>query len=166
MISIIVAVAQNGAIGKNNNLLWHLPDDMAFFKQKTKGHAIITGRKNYESIPEKFRPLPNRTNIVVSRQSDYHAPGSIVVSNLEEAISTALKISNDEIFIIGGGEIYRQALPLVDKIYLTRVNHTFEADTFFPEFNAEDWEETSRTHHPADDRHPFDFAFLVLERKS
>jgi len=164
-VSIIVAVAQNQAIGKNNDLLWHLPVDMAFFKEKTKGHCIITGRKNYESIPAKFRPLPNRTNIVITRQTDYNGAGAVVVSSLEDALAFAKTTQDEEIFIIGGGEIYRQALPLVDTIYLTRVHHSFDGDTFFPELQPSEWVETSKAHHPIDEKHAFAFDFLTYERR-
>lgn len=165
MISIIVAVAQNQAIGKNNDLLWHLPTDMAFFKEKTKGHCIITGRKNYESIPAKFRPLPNRTNIVITRQAEYNGGGAEVVSSLDDALAFAKTIQNEEIFIIGGGEIYRQALPLVDTIYLTRVHHSFEADTFFPELDDAIWQEVESIYHEADERHAYAFSFTTLVRR-
>jgi dihydrofolate reductase len=166
MISIIVAIAENNAIGKNNQLLWHLPADMKIFKEKTIGHCVITGRKNYESIPEKFRPLSNRTNIVITRQKNYQAPGAIVVSSLQEAIEKAKAISDDEIFIIGGGEIYAQSLSLADKIYLTKVHHTFDADTFFPELNLNDWAIVSSKKYSADDKNKYPFTFMELKRKS
>jgi dihydrofolate reductase len=166
MISIIVAAADNYAIGKNNNLLWDLPDDMRFFKEKTKGHCIITGRKNYESIPAKFRPLPQRVNIVVTRQAHYDAGGAIVVSSLEKAIQKAEEVEDREIFIIGGGEIYKEALPLADRLYITRVHHDFDADTFFPEIHLNDWVEIARKYHPKDDRHPYDFTFLTYDRRN
>src|SRR3954471_6943606 len=118
MISIIVACSENNVIGANNSLIWHLPADMKFFKEKTTGHCIITGRKNYESIPEKFRPLPNRTNIVITRQSDYSAPGASVVNSLEAALEKAKATGDEEIFIIGGAEIFNQALRYTDRIYL------------------------------------------------
>jgi len=108
-ISLIAALTRNRVIGKNNDLPWHLPDDMKYFMQTTKEHPVIMGRKNYDSIPEKFRPLPNRTNIVVTRQRDFVAPGCKVVHSLEEALDEATNITTDEIFIIGGAEIYRQA---------------------------------------------------------
>src|ERR1035437_7885391 len=108
MISIIVAVAENNVIGKDNSLIWHLPADMKYFKEKTSGHCVITGRKNYESIPAKFRPLPNRTNIVITRQANFKALGATVVSSIEEAIEKAKQRGDTEIFIIGGAEIYKQ----------------------------------------------------------
>lgn len=166
MISIIVAIAQNNAIGKNNQLLWHLPADMKIFREKTTGHCVITGRKNYESIPEKFRPLPNRTNIVITRQHNYAAPGAIVVSSLQEAIEKAKATGDDEIFIIGGGEIYAQAISIADKIYLTKVHHSFDADTFFPQLNMNEWEIISSSLFPADEKNSYAFSFLVLKRKN
>lgn len=163
--SIIVATAKNRAIGKDNDLLWHLPDDMAFFKEITKGHCIITGRKNYESIPPKYRPLPNRTNILVTRNKDYHESGVIICHSLQEAINVGKKHENDELFIIGGGQIYAEALNLCDKIYLTEVNASFEdADVYFPLID-DSWTEISRTPHPADERHKYSFDFVELVRK-
>ena len=141
-VSLIVAVAKNGVIGKNDNLIWHLPNDMRFFKETTMGHHVIMGRKNFESIPHKFRPLPNRTNVVITKQTDYKAKGCIVVNSVEDALVIAKKNGDKEPFIIGGGQIYKLALEknLVDKIYLTRIHHSFEGDTFFPELN-ENWKE-------------------------
>jgi dihydrofolate reductase len=168
-ISIIVAVSENNVIGKNNTLIWHLPADMKFFKEKTSGHCIITGRKNYESIPEKFRPLPNRTNIVITRQKSYYAPGATVVSSIEEAITKAkenIKTDNDEIFIIGGADIYRQSMELVSKIYLTKIYHSFEGDAFFPEIDLNKWKETHRLKGTLDDKNKYEHDFLVLEKKT
>lgn len=166
MISIIVAVAENNVIGKDNSLIWHLPADMKYFKEKTTGHCIITGRKNYESIPEKFRPLPNRTNIVITRQSDYNAPGTIVVSSIEKAIEKAKQTGDSEIFIIGGAEIYRQFLRYADKIYLTRIYHSFEGDSFFPELNTNEWCETNRISGIMDEKNIYPFDFITLEKIS
>ena len=164
-ISLIVAAAENNAIGKDNRLLWRLPDDMKFFKEKTTGHCIVTGRKNYESIPDKFRPLPERTNIVVTRQRNYQAPGAIVVNSLEDAITKAMALGETELCIIGGGEIYRQALPLTNTVWLTRVHHAFDAHTFFPSLDPLFWEETWREEHPADEKHIYAFTFLKYERR-
>lgn len=166
MISIIVAVAENNAIGKDNQLLWHLPADMKIFREKTTGHCVITGRKNYESIPEKFRPLPNRTNIVITRQKNYVAPGAIVVSSLQQAIDKAKVIGDSEIFIIGGGEIYSQSLSIADKIYLTKVNQSFDADTFFPKLNMNEWEIITSTEYQADEKNKYPFTFFELKRKN
>lgn len=160
-ISIIVAVSINGVIGKDNKLPWHLPADMAFFKEKTNGHCVITGRKNYESIPEKYRPLPNRTNIVITRQKDYKAPGAIVVHSIEEAMVEAQKTSHPEIFIIGGAEIYNQALALdfVDTIYLTQIHYVFEGDTYFPELHGEAWHEIANEDFVADEKNVYAYSF-------
>jgi dihydrofolate reductase len=162
-IIIIVAVAENNAIGKDNRLLWRLPDDMKFFKEKTEGHCVVTGRRNYESIPEKFRPLPGRTNIVVTRQKDYAAPGAIVVESIEAAISLAKSRGEDELFIIGGGEIYAQCMNIADEILFTRVHHSFEADTFFPEIGSE-WKEVWSENHAADEKHAYSFTFLQYRK--
>lgn len=163
-ISIIVAKSNNNVIGKNNSLIWSLPADMKFFKEKTTGHCIITGRKNYESIPEKFRPLPNRTNIVITRQKDYSAPGAIVVDSIEKAIQKAKETGDNEIFIIGGAEIYKQSLHLVDRIYLTQIHHTFEGDTFFPELKSNEWKETNRTKGIVDDKNKYEHDFFIFEK--
>ena len=164
MISIIVAVAENNVIGKDNTLIWHLPADMKYFKEKTSGHCIITGRKNYESIPEKFRPLPNRTNIVITRQKDYNAPGAIVVSSIEDAITKAKATEDSEIFIIGGAEIYRQSIHLADRIYLTQIHNKFEGDAFFPEIDNNKWKKTAETKGVLDDKNTYQHDFLVFEK--
>jgi dihydrofolate reductase len=165
-VSLIVAVSQNGMIGKDNDLIWHLPKDMKFFKDTTLGHHVIMGRKNFESIPHKFRPLPNRTNIVITRQSDYKAEDSIVVNSVEESLKVAKSNGENEAFIIGGGQIYKLALEedLVDRIYLTRIHHSFDGDTFFPELSS-DWEEIKREDCFKDDNHKYDYSFIVLEKK-
>jgi dihydrofolate reductase len=147
LISLIVAAAENNVIGKDNQLIWRLPADMAFFKQKTTGHTIIMGRKTHESMG---RPLPNRTNIIISRNKEFTAPGCQVVSSLEEALQKAAAIAEEEAYIIGGAEIYRQALKMADKIYLTRVHASFEGDTFFPEITPDEWTMLSRTDHAPD----------------
>lgn len=166
MISIIVAAAEKNVIGKDNSLIWHLPADMKFFKEKTSGHCIITGRKNYESIPEKFRPLPNRTNIVITRQKNYQAPGAIVVETIEDAILKAKETGDQEIFIIGGAEIYKQFMRYADKIYLTKIYHSFEGDTFFPEINDKNWREVSRIKGLTDEKNIYDHDFFIFEKKS
>ncbi|MDQ3049182.1 MAG: dihydrofolate reductase [Bacteroidota bacterium] len=164
MISIIVAVGKNNVIGKDNKLIWHLPADMKFFKEKTTGHCIITGRKNYESIPEKFRPLPNRTNIIITRQIDYPAPGAIIVGSVEEALSLAKKTGDEEIFIIGGAEIFRQTLHLTDTIYLTKIDHEFNGDVFFPVLPEDQWKETQRTAGITDEKNIYNYEFITLEK--
>lgn len=165
IISLIAALTKNHVIGKNNDLPWHLPDDMKYFMQTTKEHHVIMGRKNYESIPEKFRPLPNRTNIVVTRQKDFDAPGCWVVNTLEEGMALALAEGEDELFIIGGSEIYALAINYADQLYLTEIDTTLEGDTYFPSFNRDEWQEVSRTHHRADSRHAYSFDFVVYKKK-
>ena len=164
-VSLIVAVSENGVIGKDNDLIWHLPKDMRFFKETTMGHHVIMGRKNFESIPHKYRPLPDRTNIVITRQSEYKAEGCIVVDSVEAALEIAKNNGDIEPFIIGGGQIYRIALEenLVDKIYLTKVHHSFEGDTFFPELSS-DWKEINKTENKADEKHKYNYDFITLER--
>lgn len=158
-ISMIAAVADNNVIGKDNQLIWHLPDDLKFFKNTTKGHHIIMGRKNFEAIG---RPLPHRTSIIITRQKNYKADGCIVVNSIEEAIS---KVKNDDKpFIIGGGEIYKQALPLATKLYITKVHARFEGDTLFPEIKPDEWKTISENYHPEDERHECAFSIVVMER--
>jgi dihydrofolate reductase len=135
-------------------LLWHLPDDFKRFKQLTTGHYIIMGRKTFESFP---KPLPNRTHIVVTHQKEYHREGCIVVKSLEEAIDTVPK--EEDVYIIGGGEIYRQSLAITDKIELTKVHHSFEADTFFPEIDVMQWQLIETEYHSRDEKHAYDFTY-------
>lgn len=164
IISLIAALTENRVIGKNNNLPWHLPDDMKYFMQTTKGHHVIMGRKNYESIPEKFRPLPNRTNIVLTRQKNFRAPGCIVVNSIEEALKIAKNNQEKEVFIIGGADIYNQGFAETTKMYLTEIKATLQGDTFFPEFDKTNWKESSRNHHLADERHLYAFDFVVYTK--
>lgn len=161
---MIAALAQNGVIGKANDLPWHLPDDMKYFMQTTKGHHVIMGRKNYESLPEKFRPLPNRTSIVVTHQSDFKAPGCTIVHQLEEGLRMAQENGEPELFIIGGSEIYKLGMPFADKLYLTEVDADVDGDTFFPCYKKELWTEISREHHAIDDRHKFAFDFVIYKK--
>ncbi|MCC7302137.1 MAG: dihydrofolate reductase [Bacteroidia bacterium] len=161
-ISIIVAVAENGVIGKDNRLIWRLPDDMKFFKEKTQGHHVITGRRNYESIPEKFRPLPGRINLVVSRSETYTAPGAQVFHSIEEAIEYAAGRGEEECFIIGGGEVYRQCLSRANRVYLTRVHGRPDGDTYF-EFPVPGFRRISATAHPTDEKHVMAFTIEVWE---
>lgn len=159
-LTIIVAAGENDAIGKDNQLIWHLSDDLKRFKSLTNNHHIIMGRKTFESFP---KPLPNRTHIVISRQDNYKVPqGVIVVNNLEDAIDAAK--TDAQPFVIGGGEIYKQALPLAHRIELTRVHENFEADTFFPEIDSKHWKETSNTYHNKDEKHKYAFSFLTYEK--
>lgn len=164
-IAMIVAVAENGVIGKDNDLVWSLPDDMKYFMNTTKGHYIILGRKNYDSLPPKFRPLPNRTNIVVTRQKDLELEGAHVVHTIDDAIELCKKDKQEKIFVIGGGQIYKQALPFTDSLYITEIHHSFEGDTYFPHVNKNEWTEVSREPHGTDDRHLYAFDFVVYKRK-
>jgi dihydrofolate reductase len=158
-ISIIVAASENNAIGKNNTLPWHLPVDMKFFKDKTTGHCIITGRKNYESIPDKFRPLPNRTNIVITRQKDYKAPGAVVVSSVYEALEAARETGDSEVFVIGGAEIFRETMDMCDTVYLTRVHTKIEGDVYFQPLNIKEWKRVEGSPYKADEKNSFDLTF-------
>ena len=166
-IALIVAVSENGVIGENNDLIWHLPNDIKFFKEKTLNHHVIMGRKNFESIPHKFRPLANRTNIIVTRNKNYSADNCLVTNSLREAINLAKKNNEEEAFVIGGGEIYKLALEedLVDRIYLTRIHHEFDGDTFFP-YIDEKWIETHRSEYKKDEKHKYDFTFLTYEKEN
>lgn len=166
IISFIAALSRNKVIGKNNDLPWHLPDDMKYFMQTTKGHHVIMGRKNYDSIPEKFRPLPNRANVVVTRQQNFQAPGCQVVHSIEEGITLARLARESEVFIIGGAEIYKAGFPFSSRLYLTEIDHDVDGDTFFPYWNKADWKEVSRKHHTPDERHAFPFDFVIYERKT
>lgn len=162
---MIAAVASNGVIGKNNDLPWRLPDDMKFFMNTTKGHHVIMGRKNYESLHENFKPLPKRTNIVVTRQQNYSAPGCVVVHDVPSAVDIARQAGESELFVIGGAEIYNQTLPLADRLYLTEIEAAVDGDTYFPDFDKGRWKERSREHHPADERHRYAFDFVIYERQ-
>lgn len=165
-ISIVVAVADNNAIGAKGRLLWRLSKDMQYFKEVTWGHHVLMGRKTWDSIPPKFSPLPGRTNIIVTRQEGFVCEGCLVVKSVEEGIELARNAGEQELMIIGGGEIYKQALPLTNKIYLTKVHHTFtDADTFFPELDTEQWNTLNGEWNMADEKNEFDFEFIVLERK-
>jgi len=160
-LTLIVAVSENDVIGKDNDLIWQLRNDLKRFKALTSGHCIIMGRKTFESFP---KPLPNRTHIVITRQQNYNVPeGVIVVNSLEAAIEQAKDDENP--FIIGGGEIYKQALAVVDTIEFTRVHHTFEGDTFFPLIREDIWEETGRVYNKKDDLHEFDFSYITYKRR-
>lgn len=160
MLSLIVAISQNRVIGRDNAMPWHLPDDLKYFRRVTKGNPVIMGRKTHESIG---RPLPQRQNIVVSRDPNYHTVGCSVVGSLEAALATAEP--GKEAFIIGGAALYRQSLSMVDRVYLTEVRATVEGDTFFPELGNQ-WQEVSRQPHLADSEHVFAFDWVVLEQVS
>lgn len=170
ILSLIAAVSENGVIGNKGKLPWNLPDDLKHFHDLTVGHPVIMGRKTYESIPEHRRPLRDRLNIVLTRQQG-EIPGCVVAHSLEEAIraithKTSQIKNDDEAFVIGGAEIYRQALPIARRIYLTLVHATITGDASFPEVDWHAWEEISRTEHLVDDRHVYPFTFLMYERKA
>lgn len=161
-VIIIVAAAENNSIGKDNNLLWHLPDDFKHFKSHTSGNYIIMGRKTFESFP---KPLPNRTHIILTR-GKYNVPeGCQIASSIEGALSIIPK-TTEKVFIIGGGEIYKQAMPFATHIELTRVHTHIDGDTYFPEIDNEIWELISEIHHPKDQNHIYDFTFLSYQKKT
>ncbi|MAP01986.1 MAG: diacylglycerol kinase [Flavobacteriales bacterium] len=166
IVSMIAAVAQNRVIGKNNQLIWNLPKDMKFFMDSTMGRHIIMGRKNYDSIPLKYRPLKNRTNIIVTRNQKYSAKGCIVVNSIIEGVAYAKKNGEKECFIIGGGQIYQQALDqnIVDKLYITHIDSNFDGDTFFPEVDYTKWKSTLIFSNIANESNPHDFKVMVYEK--
>lgn len=164
-ISMIAAMSTNRVIGINNDLPWSLPDDMRYFMKVTKNHVVIMGRKNYESLPPKFRPLPNRTNLVVSRKENFEAPGCIVFQDIKDAVDYARGQQEEELFIIGGGQIYNLGLDLSDGIYLTEIDATIEGgEVFFPELGTE-WKECSRVLHDKDEKHVYAFDFVKYEKR-
>lgn len=160
MITQVVAVGLKNEIGAGNQLPWHLPKDLKHFKALTENHPVIMGRKTYESIG---KPLPNRTNIIVSSKKDWFEEGVLIVGSIKEAVKFATKI-HDNVFIIGGGEIFRQTLDITDKIELTRVHAEVQADVFFPELNSKIWVQTWEECHTKDQKHPYDFCFQTWER--
>ncbi len=161
-ITLVVAASENNAIGLNNQLLWHLPKDMRFFKNTTWGMPILMGRKTFESMGSK--PLPGRLNIIITRNKNWVNENVMVVSTLGEAIALATKFNYQELFVIGGGEIYEMALPMANKIWLTRVHCTLEGDTFFPTLNT-DWKKISLASNAADAKHIYSFDFECWKRK-
>lgn len=160
-VTIIAAIAKNNALGKDNDLIWHLPEDLKRFKKVTSGHHIIMGRNTFESIG---KPLPNRTTVIITRNKNYKVEGCIVVHNLEDAIQVAK--NDSQIFIIGGAQIYKQAMEsdLVDQLDITLVHETFEADVFFPEINSKIWKQTLREDHQADDKNKHDYSFISYRK--
>src|SRR6201986_2763661 len=159
IVSIVVAISENNAIGKNNQLLWYLPADLKHFKNITTGHTVIMGRKTYESVG---KPLPNRRNIIITRQ-DITIEGCEVVKSIEGAL--ALSASEEEVFIVGGAEIYRQSMHLTNRIYLTVVHQKFDADSFFPEIHYDEWLETEQEDHEPDEKNKLPYSFITLERR-
>ena len=165
IISIVAAVGANNELGKGGDLLWVLPKDMAHFKNITWGHHVLMGRKSYESIPAKFRPLAGRTNIIISRDPNLKFDDCKTVTSIEAGVQFARDNSEEELMIIGGGEIYKLAMPITDRIYLTRVHHSFpDADTFFPEIEKGQWQTVSTEMIKADEKHKYDFDFIEMKR--
>ena len=154
-------------IGKNNQLIWNLPKDMKFFMDTTLGHPVIMGRKNFESIPEKFRPLKNRTNIIITRNKNYEALDCKVVHSIKESLK-CMDFGNEEVFVIGGGEIYRKflELDLIDKMYITHIDDFFDGDTFFPDFNLDKWISKEILNHQKNDENPHDFKVIEYYKKN
>ncbi|MDG9670722.1 dihydrofolate reductase [Hahella sp. CR1] len=161
VLSIVVARAENGAIGVENTLPWRLSNDLQYFKRVTMGKPIIMGRKTFDSIG---RPLPGRTNIVVTRNKDWRHDGVSVAHSLEEAVSLAEREPVEEVMLIGGAELYRQGLAAAQRVYLTEVKTSVQGDAFFPELDPADWRETSRESHPADEKNQYPHDFVVFER--
>ena len=162
-ISIVVAIGEDRAIGKSNELLWSIPDDLKRFKSLTSGHPVIMGRKTWESIPEKFRPLPSRTNIVITRDSSYNAPGAVLAQSFPEALSLARDAEgSDEIFAIGGQQVYECALPFAHRLYLTLIDDRKEGDVFFPRYEEEFSKEIAREERVHEGLH---YTWLDLERQ-
>jgi dihydrofolate reductase len=157
---MIAAVAENNALGKDNELVWHLPNDFKRFKALTSGHHIIMGRKTFESFP---KPLPNRTHIIITRQKEYQAEGCMIVDSMEKALEICPK--DETSFIIGGGEIYNIGLPYTDKIEITRVHHDFEADTYFPEIDPNEWKTILSEFNEKDEKHLYDYTYQTFTRK-
>ena len=160
LLTMIAAAAENNALGKNNDLIWHISEDLKRFKRLTSGHAIIMGRKTFESMP---KALPNRTNIVLTNKKDYQPEGATIVRKLEDAL--ALVKDDSQPFIIGGGEIYRLFMPYCDRIELTRVHHNFEADVFFPEIDLDQWKEIARENINATEKQPYHYSYITFEKK-
>jgi dihydrofolate reductase len=160
MISFIWAMDENRVIGRNNQLPWHLPEDLKFFKRVTMGHPIAMGRKTQESIG---RVLPGRENIVITRNSDYKCEGYTVIHSLDDFISYSKEL-DAEVFVIGGAEIFRELLPVVDRLYLTMIYETFEGDTYFPEFSLEDFKLVLQEKGVRDDKNPFDYEFFIYHK--
>lgn len=158
-VSLIVAMDRENGIGKNNDLMWHLPADMKFFRETTTGHIVVMGRKNYDSIPERFRPLPNRENAVLTRSFDFQAEGCTVFNSLEDCLAHYKNETERTVFIIGGGQIYKEALELgvIDEMFITHVDHVFGADTFFPEMDSSKWKIETVFSQEIDEKNKFGF---------
>lgn len=163
-VSLIVAASDNNVIGKNNQLPWHLPNDMKFFKNTTWGMPVIMGRKTFDSMGNK--PLPGRVNIVITRQEDWKADGVVTVKNWNDAVFVAKDSDCKQAFVIGGGEIFKDTIKKADRIYMTRVHTIIDGDVFFPEINTKDWKLISKKECVADEKHPFDYTFELWETNS
>ena len=164
ILTLIAGVARNGVIGRDNKLLWQLPEDLKHFRAATMGAPVIMGRKTWESLPERFRPLPGRRNLVLSRQAGYEAPGAEVVADLDTALALARSSGAARAFVIGGAQIYREALPLADELLLTEVERDFEGDAHFPAFSGSAFAEVARERHRAAPPNDFDFSFVTYQR--
>jgi dihydrofolate reductase len=165
MISIIVAVAKNGVIGKNGEIPWYLPDDFKHFAKITKGHTVVMGRKTYESIIQRLgKPLPERKNVVITSQHDFKAHGCTVLQSVDKAIKL-FSSNKEEVFVIGGSAIYNAFLPVADKLYITEVDVNCDGDTLFPVYNKSDWTLSSKEHHTKDEKHKHEFDYLELLKK-
>lgn len=163
VVALIVAVAENGIIGRDGKLPWRIPEDMKWFKARTEGRPMIMGRKTWESFPK--RPLPGRTNIVITRDGSFKAEGAVVVTSLGAALDVARGEAPEEIMVIGGAEIYRAALPLVQRIYLTSVHGEIEGDTYFPAIDRHEWNETIVGVYPSSETRPVGYSFVILDKK-
>ena len=166
IISIIVAISKNQVIGKNNQLIWHLPKDMKFFMDTTMNTVVIMGRKNYESIPKKYRPLKNRKNVIITRNKYYKAENCVVVNSIDESLKFLTNVEKKEVFVIGGGEIYKKFLEkgLIDRMYITHIDEQFDGDTFFPEINYSSWKSSEFLNHRKDEINPHDFKIMVYNK--
>jgi dihydrofolate reductase len=162
MISLIWAMDENRVIGYHNQLPWRLPEDLKFFKRMTMGHPIAMGRKTYESIG---KPLPGRENIVITRDENYEPEGCTVMNSIEDLLAYTAVNRSEEVFVIGGAEIFKEILPHADKLYLTMIHHQFEGDTFFPVFDIDKWELETRENGLKDEKNPYDYEFLIYKRK-
>jgi dihydrofolate reductase len=161
IVSFVVAADKNNLIGKDNQLPWHLPADLRFFKNLTTGHCIIMGRKTFDSLG---RLLPNRSHVVITRSETYRAEGALVVHSIEDAIKSCSARGDEEVFIIGGAEIFKQAMNIADRIYLTRIHHSFDGDTYLPEFKSDEWNLIKKEENEPDDKNPYAYAFCVYEK--
>lgn len=161
MISLIWAMDENRVIGKDNQLPWHLPEDLKFFKRTTMGNPIAMGRKTHESIG---RPLPGRENIIITRSGDYNSEGCTVLHSVEEFISYSETLAAAEIFVIGGAEIFHSIFPYADRLYITKIHHAFLGDTYFPDIDMDEWKQIFHEPGIKDERNPYDYEFLIYER--